>query len=275
MKPFRSLLVTVACLLTLNAAQDVKTVNGLAIASVKTANGLAIASVKTINGVDNTASGGADVAFDTKFEKGASGQASPFSYTSNAGTVAGTVGSGTNRCLIAHVTWRGVTPSAVTLVWDAATTNQSFTQIGSTQTMAGVPMVQMLFKLVAPTSGAKTVTLAWTGGTANVVVGVWSFTNVDQTTPTQNESIADTATSTSASSTVTTTAGNAVVVGHTDDDASSVTSAAGTSDWIETALNGNHAGSHVLSTGTTAVVTWTLGSSVQWGNIKADVRKAP
>lgn len=40
-----------------HAAQDVKTVMGLAIASVKTINGLAIASVKTIKGVDNTASG--------------------------------------------------------------------------------------------------------------------------------------------------------------------------------------------------------------------------
>lgn len=36
-------------------AQNVKTLNGLAIASVKTFRGLAIASVKTINGLDNTA----------------------------------------------------------------------------------------------------------------------------------------------------------------------------------------------------------------------------
>ena len=40
-------------------AQNVKTVNGLAIASVKTWNGLAIASAKTILGVDNTAGGAA------------------------------------------------------------------------------------------------------------------------------------------------------------------------------------------------------------------------
>lgn len=39
-------------------AQNVKTVQGLAIASVKTVQGLAIASAKTIMGVDNTGGGG-------------------------------------------------------------------------------------------------------------------------------------------------------------------------------------------------------------------------
>lgn len=58
MKAFLRYLVWLALCCSTFAAQDVKTVGGLAIANVKTVGGLAIASVKTVAGVDNTAGGG-------------------------------------------------------------------------------------------------------------------------------------------------------------------------------------------------------------------------
>lgn len=57
-KQYFTLFVVLALAGILTAAQQVKTVNGLAIASVKTVDGLAIASVKTVADLDNTSSGG-------------------------------------------------------------------------------------------------------------------------------------------------------------------------------------------------------------------------
>lgn len=58
MRRFAFIMIFLTAALCVYAAQNVKTVNGLAIASVKTINQLAIASVKDVNGLDNTSSGG-------------------------------------------------------------------------------------------------------------------------------------------------------------------------------------------------------------------------
>lgn len=248
-------------------AQLVKTCAGLAIASVKTFNGLAIASVKTIAGLDNTSGGGADVAFDSAFESGSASQASPYSITSNTADVPGTVGSNSNRFLWACVAYRetGITITGVT--WQGV----AMTQIGTAQAIGGGEITQ--WGLIAPATGNGALVATFTGGSATMCMGAVSVYNVNQSSATQNSG-QDSGTGTSASSTVTSASGNMVIVGHINDNATSTTISAGTSAYTETDLNGNYAAGYRVSTSGSTVVTWTLGSSVAWGNVKVDIIKA-
>ncbi len=76
----------------------------------------------------------------------------------------------------------GSTPvSALTAVWVQAGANQTMTKIIQTDHADGAAMqTTVLFGLVNPASGNKTLTLSWTG-TADVYVEGISFTGVDQT----------------------------------------------------------------------------------------------
>jgi hypothetical protein len=93
-----------------------------------------------------------------------------------------TVGSGANRALVVSLNFgynTGVPPSAVSVHWDSAGTNQAMTQIVSGSNIATNDEVQ-LWGLVAPTSGNKTLSVSWTGN-AEVFVTAVSFINVNQT----------------------------------------------------------------------------------------------
>src|SRR6266704_349235 len=91
-----------------------------------------------------------------------------------------TVGSGSNRALIAVVTWvNTATPTSPSANWDTAGTNQAMTQIGST-IANGSDVHCALFGLVAPTSGAKNFTITWTNA-CGCYVDLIAFTGVDQT----------------------------------------------------------------------------------------------
>ena len=88
-----------------------------------------------------------------------------------------TIGSGSNRAVIAQIGWSGTVTSPA-LKWDNAGTPQSMTVItnaGATNTVRAE-----LWGLVAPTSGNKTLNAAWTTA-RDVVVNGTSFTGVDQT----------------------------------------------------------------------------------------------
>lgn len=251
-------------------AQLVKTVQGLAIASVKTVDNLAIASVKTVMGLDNTASG-ANVAFDATFEKGATGQATPFAYVSNAGTVAGSVGANSNRVLIACVSFFGATVDTgigtVTATWNGV----SMTQI-NTAGIAGV-LKDFIFGLINPATGAQTISVGWDGGNSyDITVGCGSFYNANQTTAWQNFNSA-TATSTTPSLDITSTSGNMACGMRHDANATSAVIGNGTQMWDERSFDGNMGGSYRASTGATTNLSWTIGSSVQWLMCGVDVIK--
>jgi hypothetical protein len=206
----------------------------------------------------------AAVSLDTKFEKGGN-SASPFSYVSNAGTVAGSVGANSNRCLIGYAGFRTITPTSIAMTWAGT----SMTQIGTTLS-DGTDSIA-LFGLIAPATGAQTLSVSWTGGTSNpVVLGAVSLFNCDQTTGWQNNTSA-TGTGTSASITITTTSGDMAIAGHVNNNATGTSIATGTSDWTETAFNGNYAQAHNAASGASTAVAWTLGSSVAWANIGVDV----
>lgn len=209
------------------------------------------------------------VAFDTAFEQGVAADASPFSFVSNAGTVAGSIGNNSNRVLIGIVgfddsvtvsTAAGLTP--VTMTWGGV----SMTAIGAGLDTPGGFSV-FLFGLIAPAIGAQTLNVAWSVDSNSLALGGISVYNADQTTGWQNATT-NTGTSTSATIAVPFSTGNAVVVGRTDDNGSSAVIAAGTQDWDERSLNGNYGGAHNLSSGT---VTWTLGSSVGWAMAGVEV----
>ena len=208
------------------------------------------------------------VTFDSQFEKGATGQASPFAYASNAGTVTGTVGANSNRVLIGYIGFRGLSSSGVGMTWDGVA--MSAIASASLTGLAGAYDIY-LFGLIAPNTGNLTLSATWSGGSASpVVLGAISVYNADQSTGWQNGG-SDTATGTSASSAVTSANGNMAIVGHLNDNASSTTINTGTSAFTETAFNGNYAMGYSASSGASTTIAWTLGSSVVWGNVKVDV----
>lgn len=215
--------------------------------------------------------GGAAVAFDSAFEKGLN-TTSPFTFASNAGDTTGTVGSGSNRFLVGYVVFRGITATGVSMTWNGV----SMTQIDTTTYNAAVYSL-FTFGLVAPTTGNQTLSVSWTGGASDVALGAVSLYNVNQggvgSGSTQNTGN-DTGTGTSASSTVTSANGNAVVVAHSNNNASSTTQNQGTQAWKEEDLNGNSAMAYKLSTGSSETVSWTLGSSVEWKQLKVGIVKA-
>jgi hypothetical protein len=214
----------------------------------------------------------AAVTFDCKFEKGASGQTSPFAFASSAGTVTCTPAATSNRVLIAVLALRGVSSSAVGVTWNGV----SMTSIGSASNTAGGQFDLYMFGLINPASGSQTISASWTGGSATAVLAAWMLSDADQTTGWQNFAAnSGTCVGLSAgcmtSGSVASASGNMVVTGGADNDASSTTINAGTSDWNERSFTGNYNGGHIASSGASSTVSWSLGTNVDWGVLSTDV----
>lgn len=143
---------------------------------------------------------------------------SPVSNTGASATLSNsnmTVGSGSNRALIALADFSALSstcpPPGLTVTWGA----QSMTQIGFAQAQDSANPCAMLFGLVNPTSGNQTLTASWTGNRDAVLTAI-SFTGVNQTGgatsfPNSNSANDGGTTGTSASVTVS-SASNAYVV---------------------------------------------------------------
>lgn len=129
-----------------------------------------------------------------------------------------------------------------------------------------------LFGIVAPAgNGSATIDISWTGGhNGTTYYGLVDVAGADQSQGWQNVG-QDSGTGTDASSTVTTANNNLVVVAHANNNASSTTINLGSSAWINTSGNTNGAQGYLASTTSSSVVSWTLGSSVDWANLKVDV----
>lgn len=98
-----------------------------------------------------------------------------------------TVPATANRVLVACISFDGGIPSPGTINprWDSAATNQLLTKIAD---VSNAGLAVQIWGLVAPTSGAHTLTLTWTVGSGGggAFVQLACFTNVDQTTPFPN-----------------------------------------------------------------------------------------
>src|SRR5882724_1839751 len=89
-----------------------------------------------------------------------------------------TIGSGTDTALIVTLAFSLKTISALTVTWDNGGTNQAMALIGAVNS-PGIGR-SVMYGLVAPTAGNKTLQVAWTGTSSVKVDGV-SYTGVDQT----------------------------------------------------------------------------------------------
>lgn len=120
--------------------------------------------------------GGGIVVFDAADTANANSGGSVL--TENLTTI--TVGSGANRGLVVAFQIDGTTAlSGQTVVWDNGGTNQSMTLIGSEPT-TGAGGIVYFYGLVAPTSGAKTLTVTWSSPSVEINIYAVSFTGVNQ-----------------------------------------------------------------------------------------------
>lgn len=180
-----------------------------------------------------------------------------------------TVGSGSNRALVAQVLWSGTT-SVVTVQWDFLGTPQSATVItGAVQTNT---VRSELWGLVAPTSGAKQLKVAWTTA-RDVVVNQLSYTGVDQTggTTTFAHGAGATGSATPTSVTVTSAVGNAVVAAHAMT-AGTVSAVNNTQSFIDNnPANMSTGGNRAAGAASVAMTSTVTGGPPTWASVGADI----
>jgi hypothetical protein len=212
--------------------------------------------------------------FDTVFSDLVTSQASPFAYVSNAGSVAGSIGSNSNRVLIAAVQFRHTGGGGITDITGVAVTwaGNSMTAINSTTDTTEQTRIYLFgLKGANVTTGAQTISVSWTGGTTNeITLSGWSYYDADQTTGWQNFNSA-TATSTNASITITSANGNAVVAALLVNADPAIS--AGTADWEDSFFR-YHVGAHRASTGASTAITYT-NASAAWLMAGVDIIAAP
>lgn len=182
-----------------------------------------------------------------------------------------TCGSGSNRLLVVGIGMGGSNAGVTISVTYGASTLTSAGQINSNNQPDGFAQ---LFYLIAPSSGANTITVTNTGGQQrDLTGGSLSFTGVDQTTPLANTNT-NFGSGTNPTVTITSASGNmvvdAVVCG------SPLISSGQTLQWMNN-LNGNTgAGNAAQSTasGASSVTMSYTSNSDWWGIIGASIQAA-
>lgn len=106
-----------------------------------------------------------------------SGSARTASGTS--GTFSFAVAANANRCMIGMISDPSNAITGAAMTWDNGGTNQSLTLI--TNNGGGGSGAVWLFKLIAPTTGTKTMSVSWTGTTA-LDIAAAVFDGADQST---------------------------------------------------------------------------------------------
>ncbi len=90
-----------------------------------------------------------------------------------------TIGSGSNRAVVFPINFSNKAVSGVTVTWDNGGTNQACSQIITHNSTATNGRAD-LWGLTNPTSGNKTLHVAWTG-TSDICVGGVAYSDADQT----------------------------------------------------------------------------------------------
>lgn len=176
-----------------------------------------------------------------------------------------TVGAGANRVLVVALTLQG-SATAPSVHWDSTGTNQAMTLITS-QVVTGSVAKLWLYGLVAPTSGAKTLSATWTGS-SDVTLAAGALTGADQTGGATTFAHAAAVAGTGAnSSTVTSATGNWVVGCFTGNGAISAPSA--TQWWLDNAPNSfSSCGSQITGAATRTV---TATGPTPWAFVGCDI----
>lgn len=125
-----------------------------------------------------------------------------------------TVGSGTNRALVAQMSFKVTTISSLVVNWDSAGTPQACTSIIAANNGANCRSVEL--GLVNPTAGNKTLAASWTTA-SDAILNATSWTGVDQTGSTTSfpNGTSATGTTTPASLVITSASGDATMANAT------------------------------------------------------------
>jgi len=183
-----------------------------------------------------------------------------------------TVGSGSNRALIAVLILSGAGAPSANATWDFGDTNQAMEIIaegsgGSTRTIS-------IFCLVNPVSGNKALKFDWTG-TRDAIAGGVAFTGVHQdggSTSFENNG-QNTGISTTASIPINSAVGDAVVGVHAAN-ASSFSAVNETQIFTGNASSISGAANRAVGAAPTVTLTGTLGSSVAWLSTGINIKPA-
>ncbi len=176
-----------------------------------------------------------------------------------------TVGSGANRALVVCLCLQG-SATAPSMTWDSGGTNQAMALITSALVSGSVAKL-WLYGLVAPTSGAKTLSASWTGS-SDVTLAAGALTGVDQTGGTTTFAHASGVAGTGAmSSTITSATGNWVVGCFTGN--GSIASPSATQWWLDNAPNNfSSCGSQVAGAATKTI---TASGPTPWAFVGVDI----
>lgn len=189
-----------------------------------------------------------------------------------------TVGSGANRVLVCFVDLSLRTATGDAVVWDSGGTNQAMTQIGVVDGAGTTTLRAELFGLVAPTSGAKTAKLTFTGTSTDVYLACASYTGANQTGGTTTFTNFASATGASTAQTVTVTSAVGDLTVETGlNDTQLYTSSTQTSVFNDGngALTSAEASRETSSTGASSVThAWTisgLSGTPNWVTVGANI----
>lgn len=197
--------------------------------------------------------------------------------TTNLDLTGLTIGAGSDRALVATVSILDETGApSFTLTWDPAGTPQALTLIGS---INNGNEYALLYGLVAPASGNKTLRLTTSGTHKEVFLDAASFTGVNQTGGTT--SFANVATNTGTSTTISVAVTSAV--GYMTIDAvigpQVISSPTQTSIYADNGGSFTSGAASYADGASTVTHQWTLASSVGWAacgcSIVASVAAAP
>lgn len=185
-----------------------------------------------------------------------------------------TVGAGANRALVVQVALGG-SVTALALKWDNLGTPQSLAVItGATAAQSGTPFERVeLWGLVAPTSGAKQLSVTWTTARDVYVNGV-AWTGVDQTggTTTFPHGTGSIGSGTTAQGiTVTSATGNATMAVFDTGSAVNISSVNNTQTFLSNvAANIDAAGNRAAGAATVSH-TATYSGAAAWGAAGTDI----
>lgn len=221
-------------------------------------------------GTPASAGGGSTVTFDAATTTPATGTAS-----NTLSLTTFTVGSGSNRYLVAGICWQVQAASITGIAWDPSGTNQAMSQITTQNTNGAVGRCE-LWGLVAPTSGNKTMTVTFSQSTGNVVLGGISFTGVNQTGNASASTVtaATPIVGTGANPSIVITSGSTHLTVSCGGDGSSVTAFTQTTAWNN---NGGSVGGHAgyNTTGAASVTHTYTATSAVYGFVGIDILPAP
>jgi hypothetical protein len=182
-----------------------------------------------------------------------------------------TVGALTNRAIVAQIAWVTTPPAGLTVKWDSAGTPQSLTQIISHAGVNGQTV--QLWGLVAPTSGNKTLQIAWTSGTTELMYNAASWSGVDQTGGATSFPNSTFATGNNANATVgvTSATGNAVMSVTAAGTLQAINSVSATQTMLLHGIGNLEGGGSRAAGAATVTVTGTYAGTDQWVIIGTDI----